>query len=612
METDILGYSDKGVSSVFPIVVKGDLWFIVNHSTYGDIVYFEPHIDPFYYPYNNTTGVQKISFTNDNHRHNYQFPVENRGDSSIVPFAYQVGSNVYFGSYELYLYDLTYKTVQVKSRIQVTSLSSISAKARLLPPQAVMNVINSSIRKIDAKVLIQWNGTDWIDESENLVSFNINFDLGSGLSETIAGEMDVELENTDDRFTPGSLSTIKDYLKPRVKIKVWLAFGGIDYWLPMFTGYIKAYQPDSLSGICNLHCFDNTQYILNIPSGRLIWTDIRTDEAVKELLDIAGVTGYGLETGTQYITAISTDNQYVNPLITNIAIAERGRAFFDEDGVFRFWNKDHLHNLPTLSFITLNREYFIKKIDYGVAEQSIKNSVTVTAKPMAPCGVQVIWSNGSDMGLDPYTSTLLYIPANGYQNAWVEVDDPCITWIQPVPLIDYIANTLQDGTGTDKTSSIEIGGFNTYDKSCFIQVFNRSNVDIYFTQFNVRADPLRVWKYIKYQFQDDASIALYGQQSLDITNDLIGSEDQAEQIAIEELNRWKDAKNNFTADIIGLPYLRCGDVIEVEMPDGTFANQMVSSLTTTFDDSGLKQQIKFIEPFIISPIATIEAGAYII
>lgn len=105
--------------------------------------------------------------------------------------------------------------------------------------------------------------------------------------------------------------------------------------------------------------------------------------------------------------------------MSDVAIAERGRIFFDENGVLRFWNKNHLHNLPETS-ISLTKENDIKDINYQVAENAIKNRCLVTAKPRASAGVQVIWTNGNIEALDPYTDTLVYIPANGTQDAFIE------------------------------------------------------------------------------------------------------------------------------------------------------------------------------------------------
>lgn len=537
--------------------------------------------------------------------YNYHFPQQNLPASTLnVPFVYlkhDIYNSIWFNTYSFEEYDLRTYQFTAKGNIRRIEADSISAKARLFPPLAVQTAISAAIRKIRVKLEIKWNGIDWVDETSRFISSNINTQMESNLGQSIAGEMDIEVENTDYRFSAGYGSPIDEYLKPRVAIRLFIDFDNIGYYIPLFTGYIKAYKPDTSTGICNLHCFDNFRLILNKPATRKIYTNIYTHQAIEELLLMAGLTEeqYVLEKGTQIIPVVWTEDRFINPLISELSAAERGRAFFDELGIFRFWNKDHLHNLPSLLGIKLTKENWLLNINYEIAEQAIKNDITIKAQPRVSTGTQVVWSNGDCEVLNPFTDTLIFIPPNGYQNAWIETEDPCIGWIRPVPNSDYIANTEPDGSGRDITNYVSISTFDTYDTSVFLQVINRYNGPCYFRKFNIRANPLKVYKWIRVREIDAASIELYDQQTIEIENNFINDEGLASDIAKEELRRWKSAKNNFKAKIIGIPYLRCGDVIATQLANDDYDDFMISEMTTVIDENGYTQELSLVEPLYV-------------
>ncbi len=621
---ETVAYDDLGDETLIgdPVLINGELWIVTHYmeTPYArkDKITKETRNnnndarDPRYgYGYEIEIPTHITSYITKGYE-DYHFPQQNLGTSVVnIPFVFYDSIGLYASTYSFYEYNENFKEVTAKGNIKRVETNTMTAKARIFPPISVQTAITANIRKFKAKLEIQWDGINWTNESSRFLSANIDTQLESNLGQSLAGQMDVEVENTDYRFTAGATSPIDAYLHPKIPIRLSMDFEDIGYYIRLFTGYIKAYQPNTLTGICNLHCFDNTQLILNKPANRDIYTDIYTSGAIENLLLDAGLTidQFNLEEGTQTIPVVWTEDKYVNSLINDLSVAERGRAFFDEYGIFRFWNKDHLHNLPALLGITLTKNDWVLAADYEIAENGIKNSIIVQAKPRANSGLQVVWSNGDIEALDPFSDTLVYIPASGYQNAWIETEDPCTGWVRPVPNSDYIANTAIDGTGTDITSYIDIVTFDTYDASAFIKVVNRYPGPCYFTRFNVRADPLPIYKWIQAKYTDQASIDLYDEQKLTIENDFIADETTAKAIAQEELRRLKDNKNNFRVKIIGIPYVRCGDIVTLEMANGTYDDYMIYDLNTILDENGLVQQLILVEPIYLPGEYTIEANA---
>ena len=253
----------------------------------------------------------------------------------------------------------------------------------------------------------------------------------------------------------------------------------------------------------------------------------------------------------------------------------------------------------------------MKNLNFSVEEGAIRNKVQIKARPRISAGIQVVWTNGDITILNQYSDTLVWIPANDQQNAWIETEDPCTSWIQPIPRTDYTANSQEDGQGTDLTDSVQITIFDPYASECFIQVQNFSNKDAWLTMFKVRANPLRIWDWIRVIAIDQQSIDTYGEQKIELENDFIEKEEWAEFLARTEIDRWKDAKNLFRADIIGVPHIKVGDVVSVELTEGNYEDYMIYGMDWEVTNSGFLQTLQFVLPFAIPNYKTISARAQI-
>jgi len=330
------------------------------------------------------------------------------------------------------------------------------------------------------------------------------------------------------------------------------------------------------------------------------------------LAELAGLspTVYTLDSGEQLVNFGYFEDRNVWPLMGEIAVAERGRIFFDRYGQLVFWNRSRLHNRGAVETLTLND--WILDLDYSVAEHEIKNQVIVKAAPRYSAGIQQVWSNGNAEYLDPYSDTLVYIPAYTAQNVFLELEDPCTTFIVPIPNTDYVANSAQDGSGDDLTSSMEITEFVNYGNAVFMVVENKGNTGAYLTQFQLRGNPARVLKYIKVTARDQKSIDDYGTQEFEIENHFITSEAAATSIADEELERRREAINLFRVDIIGIPYILTGDVVSVEYREGEYKDYMIDTLDWTFDEGGFKQRLTLTNPYSFPTVKSVSARAFII
>jgi len=488
---------------------------------------------------------------------------------------------------------------------------TITTKASLEPSQSFTDEVNKVVRQMDVKLEIQWDGITYTDESAYFISARSNERMSTETGGGVAATLDIDVDNTIERFTPGNTSSpIYTYLKPRVPIKISIIMGGYTY--RMFTGYIKNIHPDTRTRVCSFECYDNQVLVYNKRANGIVYQDKRSDQLLSTLSGLAGLTEeqYEFDVGTLVVNFGYFEDRNVWPIMGEIGVAERGRVFFNREGVLKFWNRDKLHNKHSSMDLTLDNH--IIELDYSVAEHEIKNVVIVQATPRASAGVDIVWSSGNAEYLNPYTDTLVYIPKNSIQLATLELEDPCTTFITPVPNTDYEANSAQDGSGDDLTGNIVIHEFINYGSSVFINVLNIGGTDAFLTKFQVRGNPAKILKWIRVTATDDGSINAYGRQEFKIENNFIDSEGAAREIADEELYRKKDAINLFRISIVGIPQLLCGDVVNVEYRSGEYKEFMISELNWSLDDGGFMQKLTLVNPYIFPPRKTFNVRASIV
>ena len=488
---------------------------------------------------------------------------------------------------------------------------TIRVGARINPSQTFIDEVNKTVRQIAGKVEIQWDGASWTDESEYLISIKGNERLSGAVGEGVAATLDVELDNTNERFTPNNTSSpIYAYIKPRVNIRISITMGGYDYRI--FTGYIKNIHPNTKNRICDLACFDNQVLVYNKKANGKVYEDQRSDQLLTVLAELGNLTSnqFDFNIGSLIINFGYFSDRNIWPVMGEIAVAERGRVFFDRHGMLRFWNRDRLHNRTPS--ITLSLSEWLTNLDYSVAEHAIKNAVVVQAKPRASAGIQQVWSSGNVEYLNPYSDTLVWIPKGESQVAWLELEDPCTGFITPVRNTDFTANSEQDGSGTDLTDNIEIHEFIDYGNAVFITVGNTGLTNAFLTKFQVRGNPARILKWIRVTAKEESSIDIYGRQDFLIENDFIQSEYGANDIAYEELWRRKDALNLIKVDLIGIPHLLCGDVVNVEYIANNYKSYMINQIDWDLNERGFRQKLTLVNPYIFPTIQRIGARGYIV
>lgn len=148
---------------------------------------------------------------------------------------------------------------------------------------------------------------------------------------------------------------------------------------------------------------------------------------------------------------------------------------------------------------------------------------------------------------------------------------------------NYTANYNADASGDDASGVVYIqgtsltnvaSGASTLNGSNYqITFLNTSTLPIYLTQLALYGTPAKITYVINTEYQDPASIALYGTNPannglpLVIQNDLIQDPSTANSNAYQLVTDFAHPYQRLTADIFPVPQLQIGDTVTVNLED---------------------------------------------
>lgn len=448
-------------------------------------------------------------------------------------------------------------------------------------------------------VLQEWDQYIYIDYSNRVIQIEVNQEEQQPVGGMVMGTADIVLDNSDDLFTPGADPVIGDYILPYRPIRISLGFDGLN--IPVFIGLTeKLPDIDEKNKTATFHCMDFLSKIYNKPlSQALVYTDVRTDELIDELLQAhAGLTSsqYELDTGMNNIpVAFFEKGTKLGEILSELCEAEAGRLFMDEEGMIRFWNRQHQASAPynqsQFTFTPNNiLELKVPKQDY------IINRVNVNSDVREVLGVQSVMK--AQISTD--SKEWLQVPAGDTLARFFELQDPVTSVLAGSELNHTItANSSADGSGTDLTTSISISSFSLFTKSIKVTFSNSGGTDAYITAFEVFGTPAKVTKNIRIEVEDSTSIAKYEERPLEISNNFIQTTTFANSLGQIVLNDRAELGDLREVKIMGLPQLQVGDLVTVY--DRNSGNDYyVYKISSVFSNEGFTQWLSVIRREIVS------------
>jgi len=373
---------------------------------------------------------------------------------------------------------------------------------------------------------------------------------------------DLVLDNTTKRFTYGYDSEIGDFIKPQRVVRMGVGFG--KNTIPVFEGVAKEVKENKRSRELSLHCRDYTDTFMGHKMDSAMFVNKRSDQIIEEILIDIGFNPnqYSLDVGLNTIGFASFDTgTKASDAIREICQAEEGYFYQDENGILRFENREHYSWDPHLGVqLALTTDEIIDmEYDYS----SVINRCIVTAKPREVLGEQIVWS---DEGI-------IEIPANGTITVWANYSyenetTPCSSIVTPVEGTDFITNTLSSGLGDNMSAYVEMKEFSSFAETAKMVLTNsHETYSAYLTTFQLRGTPAIIVNTISEVFENLDSVALYGEQILEIENDYIDNADYAAILSRRIVDKYSNPLRSLIIKIKGLPQLQIKDRISITDSD---------------------------------------------
>lgn len=411
----------------------------------------------------------------------------------------------------------------------------------------------------------------YFDESAYVMSLSWEHSLSmptGGLTRAMAGGV---LDNTSGRFTPrhmGGNSELYTAIVPNRPIIIGAGFNidGVDQTIPQFSGQLNG-QPEVNMRDRTLR-FKANDYVDYFSDKKLdqnvMFTAQRTDQVLASLLSGLGMNTaqYDLDYGINVIPfGLFPSGSNFREIIHKLTEAENGHFYQDENGVFKFENRQHWDSTP---YTQVQRIISTGQVlDAQAPDDShLINIVEVKGEPRAKEENQLVWQATGFAGID---TTLVTTTEN--KELWINFDDPMLAIDTPVPngttdqTSFFVANSDADGTGTDLTSDIYVKSIAKFATTAKITFANRGTQNAYIVSLDIWGRPARRTGDVYYRSERGASITAFQEHSLLIENEFIQSLSWAETYGEMILRDFSTPENIQKITIRAIPELQNGDLV---------------------------------------------------
>lgn len=449
----------------------------------------------------------------------------------------------------------------------------------------VSTIGGTDIIKGEGDVVQEWDKYAYDDFTDRIISVEWSRDQ-SILSSVSLAMADIVLDNHDDYFTPNSGSAIENFILPYRPIKLYAGFK--DESIPVFVGLTEKMPViDDKAKTASFHCIDFLYSLFNRPLDEsLILTDVRTDEILDDLFQIAGLlpSQYNLDTGFNIVKfSYFPKGSKLGDAVSELLEAEMGRLYLDELGVIQFKNRQNFSQTPVYAFSPNNI------LDVSTSKQDdLINVVEIKADVREVQSNQKFWE----------LQSAVLIKAGETLDIWADFEDPVTTADDPVYVSgattsSYTTNVAQDGSGDNNVGDVILNTSVLFAQSFKMTFENTGSQALYITTLEVFATPAKIVKQIYLREQDSVSVAKYDERVLTIENNFIQRSDEAYSKAIILLDDYSEYGSTLTLSLKGNPALQLNDTIDIVLPGAGVRQFVIDKI------SGKIQAAKFEQTVVV-------------
>ena len=430
----------------------------------------------------------------------------------------------------------------------------------------------------------QWQYTD---DSDYVMSMQWERQLNIPTGGLTKAYSDVDLDNTSGRYLPeymggeGEFNTSILPKRPQI-INAGFEVQGVPENIPQFAGLLNKQPTVNLANrTINLQADDYLGYFENkYVDNTAMFTGVTTDQLVETLFQQAGMatSQYDLDTGLNEIPfTIIESGSKMSEVLNELAIAENGHIFQDEEGIFKFWNRQKFYNSPYNEVQKIIQTSQVINVE-SPNEDHIINVVELNA---------TVWQKRSSQQIFELSGTVEII-ASQRTEFWANLDDPVLA----VTSQSITANTKEDGTGSAITVTV-------VQREVFSQAVKytlTAPTTGYITAFTINGRSAVVGEQFVSRLKDDSSVTAFQERTLTIDNKYIQNRTWANSYSQVLLDRFSEPDNIQKMTIRAIPNLQLGDLISWQ---GHYWR--VYSIRNSFDEgSGFLQDLLLIKPRLTS------------
>lgn len=332
---------------------------------------------------------------------------------------------------------------------------------------------------------IAWDGSTYVDETANLW-FPISTKRGraKATDEFAAGTGSFRLKNITGRYTVlYSGSALYPNVLPARPVKMTYRYNGMTYYI--FTGKCT---PEGITRSLPEPCvsFSMVDAFEELRLG-LVATPVQQAKRVDELLDaifdaIGDSADRDFDTGPDTLTAFPIHNYLpLNAALMAVRQDPGGRFFIGKDGTRVYQNR--FHSAAESIYATLAGTF--EDIDPNIRQEDLVDSARATwPRFNASAVLSVVYSQNLAIPCRPGDTDIEFeVNASGVVGA--------TGYVTPlVATTDFVANSEQDGSGTDKTAQVSIAITANDSGGGTLTVTNLDSSTTYLTTLQVRGYPV--------------------------------------------------------------------------------------------------------------------------
>lgn len=326
---------------------------------------------------------------------------------------------------------------------------------------------------------------------------------GSGFEPVIVGQLSMILDNDDGRFDAFNTSSPIYPVVPGRLVRLRVKDG--DDFYPVFAGRISDIRPLSSSSPkqVSITAVDGKRALQDVDVAIDIQETIGLDDAISMILDAAEwPTSWGtdIDVSADYLPYWWASGKTAIQAIQELSDAGLGVFFIAADGSAKYYSRHHI-SAPVISVTQADLK---KDVSVNQPWDVVRNKVSIIAYPRLLESSTDLWQL-RDKPLIPAGATVELWATFTYGGKNV----PAINLIDPAATTDYLANTLENGTGTNLTGSFAISMY-PFSEVAKLRITNNSVSDAYLILLKLRGQPISAPDPVTVISDDLASQALYG------------------------------------------------------------------------------------------------------